>query len=58
MPTWHVSALEFATDGRLWVGFHQEWDKDTVDERSRQPGTWKQGGLSLFDPANGTFTAP
>lgn len=55
MPARVVTALEPRSDGKLWVGFRQEWDRDLVDPISRLPGSFLPGGLALFDPATGTW---
>jgi sugar lactone lactonase YvrE len=55
MPADVVTALAFAPDGKLWVGFGQKWDHIKVDPRTREPGTFLTGGLARFDPETRTF---
>ncbi len=56
MPARVVTALEPMADGKLWVGFAQEWDAQTVDPKSRLPGTFKKGGAAVFNPADRTWS--
>ncbi len=55
MPARVVLAVKATPDGRLWVGFGQEWDALTEDPVSKKPGTFSPGGLARFDPANGVW---
>lgn len=56
MPAAVVRALEVLPDGRVWVGFGQEWDKDLVNPKTREKGAFKAGGLARFDAAKGLWT--
>jgi ligand-binding sensor domain-containing protein len=51
MPARFVTALAPRSDGKIWVGFAQEWDPVAVDPGSREPVTFIKGGLALYDPA-------
>jgi hypothetical protein len=55
MPARVVTAVKVAPDGKVWVGFSQEWDAVTVNPRSKLPGIFKKGGLARFDPATGRW---
>jgi ligand-binding sensor domain-containing protein/photosystem II stability/assembly factor-like uncharacterized protein len=55
MPAQRVTALAPTADGKLWVGFNQEWDPVTVDPKLKSPGTFRKGGLARFDPATGRW---
>jgi ligand-binding sensor domain-containing protein len=59
MPARVVTALEAADDGRLWVGFAQEWDPQLVNDRSRDKhrGAFRPGGLARYDPATNAWDA-
>jgi ligand-binding sensor domain-containing protein len=52
MPSRVVTAVKATSDGKLWVGFSQEWDPVTVDPVSKLPGTFKKGGIARYDPAS------
>ncbi|MCB9176766.1 MAG: hypothetical protein H6648_06355 [Caldilineae bacterium] len=52
-----VTALEPTTDGQLWVGFAQEWDRQLLNRFTNEPGAFRSGGLARFDPATGTWPA-
>ncbi len=56
MPARVVTAIEPLADGRLWLGFAQEWDPALVDEKTGQVGSFRAGGIALFDPATGTWS--
>ncbi len=55
MPARVVTAIEPMLDGRLWLGFAQEWDPQVIDPKTGQPGSFRQGGVALFDPRLGTW---
>jgi hypothetical protein len=57
MPARRVTALALTPEGRLWVGFSQEWDPDLTDPRARTnvPGAFRPAGLALYDPATGAW---
>ena len=55
MPARMVTALEPTADGKLWVGFHQEYDLEAVDPASRLPGSFLRGGLARYDPAGAVW---
>lgn len=55
MPSRVVTALAITAEGKLWVGFGQEWDPLAVDPVSKRPGTFLPGGLARFDPASGAW---
>jgi len=56
MPAAVVRSVEPLPDGRIWVGFGQEWDKDLVNPKTREKGAFKAGGLARFNPATGAWT--
>lgn len=56
MPAAVVRAVEPLPDGRIWVGFGQEWDKDLVNPKTREKGAFKAGGLARFNPSTGAWT--
>jgi hypothetical protein len=51
MPARVVTAVAPTGDGKLWVGFSQEWDPVLVDPVARVPGAFRKGGLARYDPA-------
>ena len=55
MPARFATALAPRPDGKLWAGFAQEWDPVTVDPGTREPGTFKLGGVALYDPATNAW---
>jgi ligand-binding sensor domain-containing protein len=57
MPARVVTALAPAPDGKLWVGFSQEWDAALVDPKVRTPGAFRKGGLALYAPSSGVWEA-
>ncbi len=56
MPAAVVRAVEPLPDGRVWVGFGQEWDRDLVNPKNREKGAFKAGGLARFAPATGAWS--
>lgn len=57
MPARNVTALAPVGDGRLWVGFAQEWDPQArhPDPQVETDGAYRAGGLARYDPATGTW---
>lgn len=55
MPSRTTTALEPTSDGRLWVGFAQEWDPARPHPDTREPGAFKPGGLARYAPATDTW---
>jgi photosystem II stability/assembly factor-like uncharacterized protein len=55
MPARRATALAPRPDGKMWVGFAQEWDAEAVDPTSREPGTFLPGGLALYNPSTGAW---
>lgn len=55
MPSRATTALEPTSDGRLWVGFAQEWDPTRPHPDTREPGAFKPGGLARYAPATDTW---
>jgi len=56
MPSRVVRALKLRPDGKLWVGFGQEWDPALQHPRADVPGAFRPGGLALYDPATGAWS--
>ncbi len=58
MPARPVRVVLERNDGRLWVGFGQEWD-DTMENphpRVDGLGAYRPGGVALFDPVAETWS--
>ena len=56
MPSRRVTALELRDDGRLWVGFSEEWDREAMHPLRDDPGLFQPGGIAVYDPAGGTWS--
>lgn len=57
MPGRVVTAvLRRPADGKLWVGFAQEWNPQLKHPRRTDNGAFTAGGLALYDPATGAWT--
>jgi photosystem II stability/assembly factor-like uncharacterized protein len=57
MPARVATALAAAPDGKLWVGFAQEWDPALIEPLSKKSGAFRPGGLGVYDPETGAWDA-
>ncbi|MFN8423302.1 MAG: two-component regulator propeller domain-containing protein [Anaerolineae bacterium] len=56
MPGRVVTSVLRRADGRLWVGFAQEWNPKLRHPRRDKDGAFTSAGLALYDPASGAWS--
>ncbi len=56
MPGRVVTAVLRRPDGRLWVGFGQEWDPKLRHVRRTEDGAFTAAGLAMYDPATNAWS--
>ncbi|MCC7018704.1 MAG: hypothetical protein IT332_03045 [Ardenticatenales bacterium] len=56
MPGRVVTSVLRRPDGKLWVGFAQEWDPKLRHTRRTEDGAFTAAGLAMYDPATNAWS--